>query len=154
MIKNLLNKYVNWVDSTGWKTFFKVYGLAVLYSFVMCLYKPDEFFAFCIFFFPLNPLELFILPFLKALGLFLELNMQEQDNILFSFGLLCLFGFLINIYRINKQEGSLSKITKKISKITKLGLVSYVFIIFLFYLSVIIFRYECNAQLCGNLKGY
>lgn len=154
MMKNWLEKYIAWVDSTGWKTFFKVYGLATLYSLILCLFKSDMYGA-CLIGFPLNPLTLFIAP----LMLFFEFivvkipNRIYYDSVVAFYGLITL-GIIINLYRFSKQDSLLRLQAKKISRVVKLGLVSYVFIILVFYLGVLITGYDCGYEVCGFLKGY
>ena len=153
MMKNMLNKYINWVDSTGWKTFFKVYGLAVLYFFVICLIRSDGF-GVCIIVFPFDPLDSFIAPFLRILELCNIASPDRTEDMIAAIYVLLLSGLLINIYHFGKKESSFRQKALILSQIIKLGLVSYLIVIIIFYAYLWISGGWCNHTTCGFLMGY
>lgn len=153
MIKNLLNKYVSFVDSTGWKTFFKVYLLAVLYFLVMCFFRTDEF-GFCIFIFPFNPLDAFIAPLMKILELCNLTIVDRIEDPLISLYTLLLTAILINLYRLGKKDSTFRQRTLILSQTIKIGLMTYFMIVVLFYIYLWVSGQDCSFRSCGFLKGY
>lgn len=153
MIKNLLNKYVRFVDSTGWKTFFKVYLFAVLYFFVICVNKPDAF-GSCAFTFPFNPLDSFIAPFLKILELYHLAFEDRYEDMLTAIYALLLSGVLINLYRLGKKDSTFRQRALILSQTIKIGLMTYFMIVILFYIYLWVSGQDCSFRSCGFLKGY
>lgn len=153
MIRNLLNKYVNWIDSTGWKTFFKIYGLAVLYFFVICLIRSDGFGA-CAVAFPFDPFLSFIAPLMRILELLGLGSFTVGDYFFPSISLLLFLAFLINLYHFGKKESLFRQRALILSQTIKIGLITYFMIVISFYVYLWVSGQHCSFRSCGFLKGY
>lgn len=152
MIKRLLINYINFAEKTGWKTFFKVIFVALLYTLILCLFHSDVY-GLCLFFFPLNVFSLFVSPLATVVNV-LGLDIKTDEYTVIAIYLLIFSAILINVYRLVKPESAFCRFAKKISLITKMILISYLIIIVILYAYYWISGEPCSPEVCGFLKGY
>lgn len=151
MIENLLNKYINWASNTGWKTFIKAFFLALLYSFLMCLFRSDEW-GLCPFYFPLSPLDTFLSPLIEIQHL-LGIPIRENANE-FIYVLIIFLFVSMNFYLLGKKDSKLRQKAKSYAHIIKMCFIIYLSIVTFFYVLILITGYDCSFNLCGFLQGY
>lgn len=138
----MLEKIKKFVEQSSWKTFFKMYFLAVLYALLVCIFDSDGF-GFCFFLLFPNPFIMLMTPVAFIFD-FHEINFGFWSSFL---ALTLIFVFLINVYRFFPEKLQCWKYLRNISLGLKCFLFLYTILVVLIYLYIFFTVGYCSP--CG-----